>query len=202
MIDVEKLKLILPENLLFEMQGTFERFSINTILRISHFIAQVKHESGDFTFTQENLNYSAVGLMNVFGKYFPDKATANAYARQPEKIANKVYSNRMGNGDEASGDGWKFKGRGYIQLTGKDNYTAFAKAMNDEIVLITPELLNMKKYACLSAGFFWDKNKLNDIADKGNTDAVVQMITKKVNGGLNGITDRIKNFKLINSKLI
>lgn len=201
MINIEKLKLVIPSDILFEIKGTLERYSINTILRTSHFISQCSHESINFSVFQENLKYSAVGLMNVFKKYFPDKPTADAYAKQPEKIANHVYSNRNGNGDELSGDGWRFHGRGYIQLTGKNNYIAFSKSINETIVLDNPDVVATGKYRALSAGWFWDVNKLNDIADKGSDDGVIQEITKKVNGGLNGITERIKLFNDIYKKL-
>lgn len=201
MIEVEKLKLVLPENLVFEMQGTLERFSINTSLRVSHFLAQCKHESAAFTRVEEGLNYSSVGLLYTFAKYFPDKPTADAYARQPQKIANRVYANRMGNGDELSGDGWKFKGRGYIQTTGRANYQSFSAAMRDDMIMTTPDLLLIPKYACLSAGYFWSIKKLNDIADRGADDDVVKQVTFKVNGGYNGLGDRQKAFKTIYEKL-
>jgi len=169
------------------------KFEINTPLRLAHFLAQCGHESGGFRLTKENLNYSAKGLMGIFKKYFPTEALAKAYERKPEKIANKVYSSRMGNGDEASGDGAKFCGRGYIQLTGKDNYTAFGKSINEDITA-NPTWV-AEKYALLSAAWFFNKNKLHTIADGGATDAVVTSITKRVNGGTIGLADRIKHFK-------
>ena len=154
--------------------------------RIASFLAQIAHESGGFNFTKENLNYSADGLQKVFGKYFSDAATAAAYARQPAKIANRVYANRMGNGDEASGDGYKFCGRGLIQLTGKDNYTKYAaavqKSLDDAVVY-----LETPAGAASSAGWFWDVNKLNEFADKDN---IIGM-TKRINGGTNGLDDRL-----------
>jgi putative chitinase len=139
------------------------------------------------------LNYSAKGLTNTFRKYFPTEASAAAYARKPEKIANKVYGNRMGNGPESSGDGAKFCGRGYIQLTGKDNYTAFGKSINED--LIADPTVVAGKYALLSAAWFFSKNGLHKLADGGATDAVVTQITKRVNGGTIGLADRIKHFK-------
>jgi putative chitinase len=156
------------------------------VRRIASFLAQVAHESGGFIFTKENLNYSADGLQKVFGKYFPDAATANAYARQPEKIANRVYANRMGNGDEASGDGYKFCGRGLIQLTGRDNYTKYAAAVKRELDDAVA-YLETPAGAASSAGWFWDVNKLNEFADKDN---IIGM-TKRINGGTNGIDDRL-----------
>lgn len=191
----ELLKKIVGEDLVYEMTGCLEMFSINTILRAAHFLSQCQHESGGFKHTEENLNYSAIGLMNTWPKHFPDRATANAYARDPIRIANRVYAGRNGNGDETSGDGWKFRGRGYIQTTGRANYEAFSKFVREDILMTTPDLLILKKYACLSAGFFWHTNKLNDLADTGSDDAVVQAITKKVNGGLTGIAERTKYFR-------
>lgn len=160
--------------------------------RIAGFIAQIAHESGGFNFVKENLNYSKEGLRKVFPKYFPDDATAEKYARQPEKIANRIYANRMGNGDEASGDGFKFCGRGLIQLTGKENYTNFAKAMDmtlDEAVkhLETPE------GAVASAGWFWNSRKLNEFCDKGD----FVTLTKRINGGTIGLEDRQHHYKIV-----
>jgi putative chitinase len=160
---------------------------------LAHFLAQCGHESGGFRLTKENLNYSAKGLMGIFKKYFPTEALANQYARQPEKIANKVYGGRMGNGPESSGDGAKFCGRGYIQLTGKDNYTAFGKSIGED-VCANPQVV-AEKYALLSAAWFFSKNGLHKMADGGATDAVVTSITKRVNGGTIGLADRIKHFK-------
>lgn len=197
MISIDLLKKIVGDNLVFEMQGTLEMFEINTPLRASHFLSQCSHESENYSVLSENLNYSATGLMAVFKKYFPDINTANAYAKQPQKIANKVYANRIGNGDEASGDGWFFHGRGFIQTTGRANYQALADAIQEPLIMTTPDLLLMKKYACLSAGYFWKANNINSIADLGSEDEVVRKVTLKVNGGLNGITDRQKKFQEI-----
>jgi putative chitinase len=172
---------------------TAAKFGINTPLRLAHFLAQCGHESGGFRVTQENLNYSAKGLNGIFRKYFPTEAAANAYARQPQKIANKVYGNRMGNGPESSGEGYKFRGRGYIQLTGKENYTAFGKAVGVDIPS-NPDLV-ASTYALLSAAWFFTKNGLHRIADEGASDLVVTKITKRVNGGTIGLPDRIKHFK-------
>jgi putative chitinase len=172
---------------------TAAKFQINTPLRLAHFLAQCGHESGGFRATQENLNYSAKGLNGIFKKYFPTEAAAASYARNPQKIANKVYGGRMGNGPESSGEGYKFRGRGYIQLTGKENYTAFGKAIGEDI-LSNPDKV-ASTYALLSAAWFFSKNGLHKMADGGATDAVVTSITKRVNGGTIGLPDRIKHFK-------
>jgi putative chitinase len=182
-----------------EIPNVAEKFGVTTPLRLAHFLAQCAHESGNFTAVKENLNYSADGLRKIFGKYFPTDALAAQYARQPEKIANRVYASRMGNGDEASGDGFKFRGRGYIQLTGKENYTAFDKIVEEDI-LANPDLV-ATKYPLLSAAFFFNKNGLWAICDKGDSIDVVTMVTKRVNGGTHGIEDRIAKFRLFNSSL-
>jgi len=192
-LKLDKLKGHIPDAVISMIPDTAAKFQINTPLRLAHFLAQCGHESGGFRVTSENLNYSAKGLMGIFKKYFPTEAIANAYQRQPQKIANKVYANRMLNGDEASGDGYKFRGRGYIQLTGKDNYTQFGKAIGEDIPS-NPDSVS-DKYALLSAAWFWSKNGLNKLADGGATDAVVTSITKRVNGGTIGLPDRIKHFK-------
>ena len=192
-LKLDKLKGHIPDAVISMIPDTAAKFQINTPLRLAHFLAQCGHESGGFRVTSENLNYSAKGLMGIFKKYFPTEAIANAYQRQPQKIANKVYANRMLNGDEASGDGYKFRGRGYIQLTGKDNYTQFGKAIGEDIPS-NPDSVS-GKYALLSAAWFWSKNGLNKLADGGATDAVVTSITKRVNGGTIGLPDRIKHFK-------
>lgn len=153
--------------------------------RMAGFLSQVAHESGGFNFTKENLNYSAKGLMTTFKKYFPNEALAKQYERKPEKIANRVYANRMNNGDEASGDGYKFCGRGLIQLTGKFNYTKFANAL-DMSIDETVAYLETPEGAVSSAGFFWDNNKLNDYCDRGDFIG----LTKRINGGTIGIVDR------------
>ena len=156
--------------------------------RAAHFFAQTGHETGDFKVYNENLNYSAQGLQGIFGKYFPGNLE-ESYARQPEKIANRVYASRMGNGDEASGDGWKFRGRGAIQLTGKDNYTQFSKHINNPEILTTPDLVSTD-YSFESALFFFDKNKLWSICDQGVNEATILALTKRVNGGTHGLEDR------------
>lgn len=192
-LKLDKLKGHVPQVVIDSIPEVASKFGINTPLRIAHFLAQCGHESGGFKVTSENLNYSAKGLRGIFKKYFPTDAIANAYQRQPQKIANKVYANRMANGSEASGDGYKFRGRGYIQLTGKDNYTQFGKSIGVDI-LSNPDSV-ASKYALASAAWFFSKNGLHKIADEGASDAVVTKVTKRVNGGTIGLADRIKHFK-------
>ena len=192
-LKLEKLKGHIPDAVIAQIPDTAAKFEINTPLRLAHFLAQCGHESGGFRLTKENLNYSAKGLNGTFKKYFPTLESALPYERKPEKIANKVYGGRMGNGPESSGDGAKFCGRGYIQLTGKDNYTAFGKSINEDMSA-NPEKV-ASSYALLSAAWFFNKNGLHKMADGGATDAVVTSITKRVNGGTIGLADRIKHFK-------
>jgi putative chitinase len=167
-----------------------------TPVQAAHFFAQTAHESGNFKAFSENLNYSAEGLLRIFPKYF-DQATANKYARQPEKIANRVYANRMGNGDEASGSGWLYKGRGALQLTGKSNYKDFADWLGKTI---DPKDV-ADEYAFESAKYFFDKNKLWAICDKGVDDATILALTKRINGGTHGLDDRKAKTKLYYSWL-
>ena len=192
-MDINKLKGHIPDSVIAMLPDTMAKFELNTPLRLAHFLAQAGHESGGFKAVTENLNYGAKGLLGVFPKYFPSTVKAEAYQRQPEKIANLVYGGRMGNGPEATGEGFKFRGRGYIQLTGKANYTEFDKVV-DENLLESPDLV-ATKYPLLSAAWFFHKNGLHKIADGGATDAVVTSVTKRVNGGTIGLADRIKHFK-------
>jgi putative chitinase len=192
-LKLEGLRGHIPDAVIAQIPDTAAKFEINTPLRLAHFLAQCGHESGGFRLTKENLNYSAKGLNGTFKKYFPTLDSAIPYERKPEKIANKVYGNRMGNGPESSGEGAKFCGRGYIQLTGKENYTAFGKSINEDI-LSNPDKV-ASNYALLSAAWFFSKNGLHKMADGGATDAVVTSITKRVNGGTIGLADRIKHFK-------
>ena len=192
-LKLDKLKGHIPDSVIAMIPDTAAKFGINTPLRLAHFLAQCGHESAGFKATQENLNYSAKGLMGIFKKYFPTEALAKQYERNPQKIASKVYGGRMGNGVEATGEGYKFRGRGYIQLTGKDNYTAFGKSIGEDIVS-NPDVVS-GKYALLSAAWFWSNNGLNKLADGGSADTVVTTITKRVNGGTIGLPDRIKHFK-------
>ncbi len=189
------LKGVVPDAVLLQVNDCIDKFNINNPLRLAHFLAQCAHESANFTATRENLNYSADGLRKLFGKYFADDATATAYARQPQKIAARVYASRMGNGDEVSGEGWIYHGRGYIQLTGKDNFTAFSKAADVDCIN-NPDIV-VTTYALLSAAWFWQTRSLNTAADKGADIAVVMEITKKVNGGTLGLDDRAARFNAI-----
>jgi len=157
--------------------------------RAAHFFAQTAHESGNFGTFSENLNYGTAGLRKIFGKYFPTEYLAAVYARKPERIANRVYANRMGNGDEASGDGWKYRGRGALQLTGKSNYQAFANYVNRPDVMTNPDLV-AGELCFESALWFFDKNKLWSICDQGINDAAILALTKRINGGTHGLDDR------------
>ena len=192
MINVEKLKGHVPDNVLSQIPETASKFNITSNLRLAHFLAQCAHESGNFKAVNENLNYSKDGLMKVFPKYFPGNL-AESYAKNPEKIASRVYGSRMGNGDETTKEGYKFRGRGYIQLTGKSNYTNFTKFIGEDCVA-NPDLVSTK-YPLASAAFFFNNNKLWEICDKGADDATVTAVTKRVNGGTIGLVDRIKHFK-------
>lgn len=162
--------------------------------RSAHFFGQCEHETGGFKLFTENLNYSEDGLLNTFGKYFPTRAIAAKYARKPEKIANRVYANRMGNGPESSGDGWKYRGRGAIQLTGKDNYKAFSVFIKRPDVLVNPDIV-ADELAFESALFFFSSNNLWTICDTGVSTSTITQLTKKINGGTNGLDDRILNTK-------
>ena len=185
------LKGHIPDSVVSQIPDTAVKFNITTPLRLSHFLAQCGHESGGFKALVENLNYGSKGLLGTFPKYF-NITTATQYERKPEMIASKVYGGRMGNGDESTKDGYKFRGRGYIQLTGKDNYTAFDKFVTENIIE-SPDLV-ATKYPLMSAAWFFDKNKLWTICDKGATTEVVTAVTKRVNGGVIGLVDRIKHF--------
>ena len=180
------------------MKAAMEFYKLSAV-RAAHFFGQTSHETGEFKTFSENLNYSAAGLKKIFKKYFND-LTALAYARNPEKIANKVYGNRMGNGNEASGDGWKFRGRGALQLTGKSNYEAFAKYLGKPEIMDKPEMV-ADEYVFESAMFFFDKNKLWGICDKGVNEDSMLKLTKRINGGTNGLEHRkaltIKYYNLI-----
>jgi putative chitinase len=168
------------------------KYEINTILRVSAFLAQTAHESANFTVIKENLNYRAASLMTVFRKYFPTIEMAQAYEHKPEKIANRVYANRMGNGPETSGDGFKYCGRGLIQLTGKSNYVAFGKSIGktaDEVI----EYMKTSAGALESALWFWKQNSLNNYADASD----MKSITKRINGGYNGLEDRLARYNKI-----
>jgi len=192
-LKLENLKGHIPDSVISQIPDTAAKFELNTPLRLAHFLAQCGHESGGFKATQENLNYSASGLKGIFSKYFKEAGLAEQYQRNPQKIASRVYGGRMGNGPESTGEGYKFRGRGYIQLTGKDNYTSFGKAINEDMTANPDKVAT--HYALLSAAWFFNKNGLHKMADQGSTDAVVTSITKRVNGGTIGLPDRIKHFK-------
>lgn len=191
MINLSALKGNIPDHVYDELFDTATRFQLNSPLRIAHFLAQCSHESMGFSRKEENLNYSAERLLQVFPKYFnPDQA--KLYARNPVIIASRVYANRMGNREEDSGDGYRYRGRGYIQLTGHDNYKAFDLAVSDDVVG-NPDFVAMK-YPLFSAGWFWNSRRLNDLADLGADQQVVADITKKINGGYHGLEDRVNQF--------
>lgn len=190
----KKLAQLLPGNKYVEywfdaLNMILPDYEINTLLRVSAFIAQTAHESGNYKCLKENLNYRAVTLRKVFPKYFPSDALAAQYAQKPEKIANKVYGGRMGNGPESSGDGFRYCGRGLIQLTGKTNYTKFAESIDTPLEDI-PEYLGTFEGALQSACWFWEENGLNKWADKGD----MLTLTKRINGGTIGLQDRIKHY--------
>jgi putative chitinase len=189
---IDKLKGHISDAVFQQIAGTCAAFNITNNLRLAHFLAQCSHESGGFKAVSENLNYSADGLKKIFPKYFPGNLN-ESYARQPEKIASRVYGGRMGNGDESTKEGYKFRGRGYIQLTGKSNYEAFTKFIGEDCIA-NPDLV-ATKYPLASAAFFFNKNGLWSICDKGADDATVTAVTKRVNGGTIGLADRIKHFK-------
>jgi putative chitinase len=202
-ITLELLKEIAPQTKTEKLEGFVEglqdacdRFEINTTSRLACFLAQVAHESGGFNAVKENLNYGAQGLVNTFKKYFPTIEAARPYERNPEAIANRVYANRMGNGDEASGDGFKHRGRGLIQLTGHDNYASFAADMGmtiDEAI----DYLETYEGAAMSAAWFWWKNNLNTWADQED----MLTLTKRINGGTIGLEDRKHHFEIIKEAL-
>ncbi len=190
-IDLNKFKSVFPncknsEIIVNLFDNILNPAGINTKERVCMFLAQCGHESAGFTIYNENLNYSAKGLRGVFGKYFPTDALANQYARQPEKIANKVYANRMGNGPESSGDGWKYRGFGLIMTTGRANYTEFSKYSGIDIVTYPENIRQDLSLAIKTAIWFWNKNNLNKYCD--NNDFIG--LTKRINGGLNGLKDR------------
>jgi putative chitinase len=182
------LKGHIPDSVIAQIPDTAARFGITTPLRLAHLLSQASHESGHFKAVIENLNYSADGLKKIFPKYFPGNLN-ESYARNPQKIANKVYGNRMGNGDEASGDGYRYCGRGLIQLTGKDNYTAFAESIETPVEEL-PEYLSTFEGAVQSACWFWETNNLNQYADSGD----ILTMTKRINGGTIGLEDRKKHY--------
>lgn len=194
-ITTQQLSQLIPGNKYTQywadaLNAILPEYDINTEPRVAAFIAQCAHESGGFKFLTENLNYRWESLRKVFPKYFPTDELAKQYERQPEKIANRVYANRMGNGDESSGDGWRYRGRGLIQLTGKDNYYIFSESINTPLEQI-PEYLETFEGAVQSACWFWESNNLNQWAD--NRDILT--LTKRINGGVIGLEDRKKHYQ-------
>lgn len=188
----------LPQTVIDQIPEAAAKFGITTNLRLAHFLAQCALESTNFTATVENMNYSAQRLLQVFPKYFKN-VDVNAYARNPQKIGSRVYANRMGNGDEASGDGFRYRGRGYIQLTGKNNYQSFTDHIGEDCVA-NPDLV-ATKYPLASAGFFFNSNNIWALCDQGASDASVTSVTKRVNGGTHGLAERIQNFKKFRAAL-
>lgn len=175
-----------------ELDEILPRFDINTKQRIACFLAQTGHESAEYNILEENLNYSSIALLKLFRKYFPSADLAEQYARKPAKIANRIYANRMGNGSEQSGDGYKFHGRGLIQLTGRHNYTICSLDLfDDDTLVIDPAKLIEPKYALASACWFWNINNLNSIADSGD----FVKLTKRINGGTFGLEHRTKLYE-------
>ena len=189
-LNLSKLEGHIPSNVIAQIPMVMQKFGIDTAIKLSHFLSQCGHESAGFKVVNENLNYSKDGLRKIFPRYFTTDEIAARYARQPEKIANRVYGGRMGNGAEATGDGWKHRGRGYIQLTGKDNYTAFGTAIGVDI-LSNPDVV-ATEYPLLSAAWFFSKNCLRKCVDA--TPATVRSVTLCVNGGTIGLADRQKHF--------
>jgi putative chitinase len=193
-----QLKLKIPAKVLDELPEVIDTFKIDSVNKLTHLLAQCAHESGNFKFVEENLNYSADGLLKIFPKYF-SKDTAAIAARKPEVVANIVYSNRLGNSDRASGEGWKYKGRGFIQLTGKVNYKAFGEYIKVDLIA-NPELV-ATKYPLTSAAWYFEVRKLWSIAEQGIDEETIKKITKFINGGTHGLADRISKTKTINSFL-
>jgi len=193
-LTLDQLKQLLPKNPYVDhwhhaLSQLLPDYDINTPQRIAAFVAQCSHESGGFVALKENLNYRAVTLRKIFPKYFPTDELANAFAGKPEMIANRVYASRMGNGDEHSGDGFRYCGRGLIQLTGKSNYQAFADSLEMNVEDV-PDYLSTFEGAAQSACWFWESNNLNQWADKGD----ILTLTKRINGGTIGLEDRIKHY--------
>jgi putative chitinase len=194
-MNISCLKSLIPADVFNALPNVIHEFEINTPNRLAHFLSQVSHESGGFKHTAENMNYNAVGLLAVFPSHF-DSTQAKDYANKPEHIANRVYANRMGNGDEASGDGWQYRGRGFMQITGREQYTQMAEAI-DGAILEKPECVS-DKYALASAGWWWLAKGCNILADARPT---VKAMTRKINGGLNGLADRQELFTVFKDAL-
>lgn len=189
--NLQKLRGHIPDQVLTQIPDTILKFNISSKLRLVHFLSQCGHESGGFGILSENLNYSADRLKVIFPRYFQGQLS-NLYARNPEKIGSRVYANRLGNGDEASGEGYKYRGRGYIQLTGKENYSRFAGFIGEDTVS-NPDLV-ATKYALSSAAFYFNMRNIWPICDRGESEEVITSVTLRVNGGTIGLPDRIKHF--------
>lgn len=198
MINYIALRKLLPSSVFDELIDVIVKYKINNKLRLAHFLAQCAHESANFTAVEENLNYSASGLLKVFPKYFNEKS-AEECAHNRVAIASRVYADRMGNGDEDSQEGWVYRGRGFIQLTGKNNYKQFSNEVPEDLV-VRPELVSTK-YPLLSAAWFWSQRKLNEMADMGSSENEIASITKRVNGGFNGLEERSKYFDRYHSAI-
>lgn len=190
-MSIENLKGVIPKSVMEELPSVMTKFKINTVLRLAHFLSQCHHESAGFTAIRENLNYSKDGLLKTFPKYFTPHE-ANLYAHDKIAIGSRVYANRMGNGNEASHEGHKFSGKGYLQLTGKSNYECLDAFVDDDVV-VSPDLV-ATKYPLLSAAWFFDANGLLSIADQGGRVETITVITKRINGGTNGLNERIALF--------
>lgn len=195
---IKKLETKIPATTYQFLVNSKNLANITNVTRLAHFLSQVAHESGNFKLVYENLRYSAAGLLKIFPKYFPTQELANRYARQPQYIGNRVYANRMGNGNEASGEGYLFRGRGYLQLTGKSNYQLFSQYVNENCVA-NPDLV-ATKYPMDSALWYFDRNKLWTLCDANTTEAVTS-VTRRVNGGTHGLADRQAKFKTFMSLL-
>ena len=198
-----RAKEFIREDYFYFFEKYCDKYEINTALRLAHFLAQVNHESSNMKVIEENLKYSAKRLLQVFRRYFKTLEEAKLYEFKQQKIANKVYANRMGNGSELSGDGWKYRGRGLIQLTGKNNYLKFSRWYNDSKIFVdNPDLLLQPQFAVLSAFYYWTTRKINDmIIEKADQYEVCKRITKVINGGYNGLDDRWQRFKIIYNKI-
>lgn len=198
-----RAKDFIREDYFYFFEKYCDKYEINTALRLAHFLAQVNNESSNMKVIEENLKYSAKRLLQVFRRYFKTLEEAKLYEFKQQKIANKVYANRMGNGSELSGDGWKYRGRGLIQLTGKNNYLKFSRWYNDSKIFVdNPDLLLQPQFAVLSAFYYWTTRKINDmIIEKADQYEVCKRITKVINGGYNGLDDRWQRFKIIYNKI-
>jgi len=200
-MDTSKLIGVIPNNVIAQLNAAILQYpEINSKCRVAHLLGQCKEESGDYAHTHENLNYTGKALWLLFHKHFTDQDEANTYARQPERIANRIYADRMGNGDEASGEGWDYRGRGYLQITGKSNYQALGNAIGVDLVS-NPDLVE-SDYPMTSAAWFFTANNIWAMCDKGTSVATVTIVTRHVNGGTLGLNERIQHTTTIYNALI